>query len=54
MDSGLAALKGLSVEGLASDQSKKSDREALVKHIADKYGKLDVLIANAAVGFGKP
>ena len=40
---------GGKVEGVVADVGLVADRQKLVKLIADKYGKLDVLVPNAAV-----
>lgn len=37
------------VDGLVCDVGNAKDRSALVQHIKSKYGKLDVLVPNAAI-----
>ncbi len=44
----LDKLKGLKVEGYACNIGSKDQRQALLKKIADKYGRIDVLVANQA------
>ena len=39
-------LKGYKVECYSINISKREQREKLVKSIADKWGKLDVLVCN--------
>ena len=40
---------GGKAEGIVADVGIVADRQKLVKLIAEKYGKLDVLVPNAAV-----
>ena len=40
---------GGKAEGIVADVGIVADRQKLVKLIAEKYGKLDVLVLNAAV-----
>ncbi|MEQ9583038.1 MAG: SDR family NAD(P)-dependent oxidoreductase, partial [Arenibacter sp.] len=42
------------VLAVASDVSKLGDEQAAVKKILDKWGKLDVMVANAGVGHFAP
>ena len=49
-----AAIKKISeaggkVEGFAINVGNKADRDQLIDHVQKKYGKLDVLVPNAAV-----
>ena len=46
---GIIAKNGGKVEGVVADVGIVEHRQKLVKLIADKYGKLDVLVPNAAV-----
>ena len=40
---------GGKVDGIVADVGLIADRQKLVSHIATKYGKLDVLVPNAAI-----
>jgi len=52
------AAEKLSREGdllaIQSDVSKHGDEERAIREVADRFGKLDVLVANAGVGHFKP
>jgi NAD(P)-dependent dehydrogenase (short-subunit alcohol dehydrogenase family) len=54
VDEALNTMKGLHVEGFACNIANKADRAKAGAYIAEKYGKLDVFVANAAIVGGKP
>jgi NAD(P)-dependent dehydrogenase (short-subunit alcohol dehydrogenase family) len=45
---------GDSVEVLRGDVSKPADIENIIKHIGKKFGRIDVLFANAGMGLASP
>jgi dehydrogenase/reductase SDR family protein 4 len=40
---------GIKVEGIACNVNNKEERNKLIKHIKDKYNRLDILVCNVAV-----
>lgn len=40
---------GSGADGFIADQGKLQDADALVKYVADKYGKIDILFVNAGI-----
>lgn len=48
------SVSGTSIDALQADVTKPADIQCLVDHIAQKYGKLDVLVNNAGTGIYKP
>jgi NAD(P)-dependent dehydrogenase (short-subunit alcohol dehydrogenase family) len=45
---------GDSVTVLRGDVSKPADIENIIKHISEKFGRIDVLFANAGMGLASP
>ena len=48
VDEALEKLKGLKVEGFACNVDQSEQRQKIVDYITKKYGRLDVLVPNAA------
>jgi 2-deoxy-D-gluconate 3-dehydrogenase len=42
---------GVEVEGLMADMARPDDIEMMVKKTADRFGRIDILVANAGVSF---
>ena len=49
----LLAREGFPVEFVATDVSDETQVEAVVRHAASRHGRLDILVNDAAIGFGK-
>lgn len=49
----LLAAEGFPVEFLTTDVSDEAQSEAVVRHVAARHGRLDILVNDAAIGFGK-
>jgi NAD(P)-dependent dehydrogenase (short-subunit alcohol dehydrogenase family) len=45
------ACKELGCDGIACNVSNEKDRKTLINHIKTKYGKIDVLVLNAATSW---
>ena len=45
--------EGFRVEFVATDVSDEAQTEAVVRHAASRHGRLDILVNDAAIGFGK-
>lgn len=50
----LLAAEHLDVAFKTTDVSRESDAEAVVAHTVERFGRLDVLVNDAAIGLGKP
>jgi len=50
----LLAAEGFEVEFVRTDVSSEADAEAVVRRVAGRHGRLDVLVNDAAIGVGKP
>lgn len=45
---------GFPVEFVKTDVSDETEAEAVVRHASERYGRLDILVNDAAIGLGKP
>ena len=45
---------GVEAVGFSIDMRKSADVEAMVKQTAEKFGRLDIVVANAGIGIHKP
>jgi NAD(P)-dependent dehydrogenase (short-subunit alcohol dehydrogenase family) len=50
----LLSASGFPVEFVKTDVSEEADAEAVVRHAAERHGRLDILVNDAAIGSGKP
>lgn len=50
----LLAREGLRAEFVATDVSDEGQAEAAIRHVAERHGRLDILVNDAAIGVGKP
>jgi len=56
-DDAVAEIKkdfGVEAMGLTVDMRKPSEVEAMVKQTVEKFGSIDIVVANAGIGFHKP
>ena len=49
----LLTREGFPVEFVATDVSDEAQVEAVIRHAASRHGRLDILVNDAAIGFGK-
>ena len=50
----LLSAAGFPVEFVKTDVSAEPEAEAVVRHAAERHGRLDILVNDAAIGLGKP
>jgi NAD(P)-dependent dehydrogenase (short-subunit alcohol dehydrogenase family) len=50
----LLRIEGFPVEFVKTDVSNEQDGERVVRAAAERYGRLDILVNDAAIGLGKP
>ncbi|HUJ67885.1 MAG TPA: glucose 1-dehydrogenase [Syntrophorhabdales bacterium] len=56
-DEAVAEIKkvfGVEAMGITADMRKPSDVEAMVKQTVEKFGRIDIVVANAGIAFHKP
>jgi dehydrogenase/reductase SDR family member 4 len=44
----------LDIDGTVCHVSKSDDRQRLLKETVERYGKLDILVSNAAISYSMP
>jgi NAD(P)-dependent dehydrogenase (short-subunit alcohol dehydrogenase family) len=50
----LLQAEGFPVAFVKTDVSAEEEAEAVVRHVAERHGRLDILVNDAAIGLGKP